>query len=80
MSAKENLALVRRFFEAQGEGDLDALDEILAEDCAKGIRNIRNHFLACTALPDFRCMFVFGFGARDSFATRFAGQKAAYRV
>jgi serine phosphatase RsbU (regulator of sigma subunit)/predicted ester cyclase len=32
MSAEENLALVRRFFEAQGEGDLDALDEILAED------------------------------------------------
>src|SRR5919107_5180073 len=26
------MALVRRFFEAQGEGDLDALDEILAED------------------------------------------------
>ncbi len=32
MSAEENLDLVRRFFEAQGEGDLDALDEILAED------------------------------------------------
>src|SRR5215211_1554765 len=32
VSAEENLALVRRFFEAQGEGDLDALDEILAED------------------------------------------------
>jgi predicted ester cyclase len=32
MSAEENLALVRRFFEAQGIGDLDALDEILAED------------------------------------------------
>ena len=32
MSAEENLALVRRFFEAQGEGDLDALDGILAED------------------------------------------------
>ena len=32
MSAEENLALVRRFFEAQGEGDLDALDQILAED------------------------------------------------
>src|SRR5918998_2626696 len=26
------MALVRRFFEAQGEGDLDTLDEILAED------------------------------------------------
>src|SRR5919107_442225 len=26
------MALVRRFFEAQGEGDLDALDEILADD------------------------------------------------
>src|SRR5918911_1394093 len=26
------MALVRRFFEAQGEGDLDALDEILAEE------------------------------------------------
>ena len=32
MSAEENMALVRRFFEAQGEGDLDALHEILAED------------------------------------------------
>jgi predicted ester cyclase len=32
VSAEENLALVRRFFEAQGEGDLDALDGILAED------------------------------------------------
>ena len=32
MSTEENLALVRRFFEAQGEGDLDALDQILAED------------------------------------------------
>ena len=32
MSAEENLALVRRFFEAQGEGDLGALDQILAED------------------------------------------------
>ena len=32
MSAEENMAVVRRFFEAQGEGDLDALDEILAED------------------------------------------------
>ncbi|HSK84919.1 MAG TPA: ester cyclase [Rubrobacter sp.] len=26
------MALVRRFFEAQGEGDMDTLDEILAED------------------------------------------------
>jgi len=32
VSAEENLALVRRFFEAQGEGDLDTLDEILADD------------------------------------------------
>ena len=32
MSAEENMALVRRFFEAQGEGDLDAIDEILADD------------------------------------------------
>src|ERR671921_1501130 len=32
VSAEENLALVRRFFEAQARGDLDALDEILAED------------------------------------------------
>ncbi len=32
MSAEDNMTLVRRFFEAQGEGDLDALDEILAED------------------------------------------------
>jgi predicted ester cyclase len=32
VSAEENVALVRRFFEAQGEGDLDALDEILADD------------------------------------------------
>src|SRR5215208_7380748 len=32
VSAEENLALVRRFFEAQGEGDLDALDQILAEN------------------------------------------------
>ena len=32
MSAEENLALVRRFFEAQGRGDLEALDEMLALD------------------------------------------------
>jgi ketosteroid isomerase-like protein len=32
VSAEENMALVRRFFEAQGKGDLDALDEILAAD------------------------------------------------
>src|SRR3712207_6457781 len=32
VSAEENMALVRRFFEAQGEGDLDVLHEILAED------------------------------------------------
>jgi predicted ester cyclase len=32
VSAEENMALVRRFFEAQGEGDLDTLDEILAQD------------------------------------------------
>jgi predicted ester cyclase len=32
VSAEENMALVRRFFEAQGEGDLDALHEILAEN------------------------------------------------
>src|SRR5919112_907314 len=32
VSAEENMALVRRFFEAQGEGDLAALHEILAED------------------------------------------------
>jgi serine phosphatase RsbU (regulator of sigma subunit)/predicted ester cyclase len=29
---EENKALVRRFFEAQGKGDLDALEEILAPD------------------------------------------------
>jgi serine phosphatase RsbU (regulator of sigma subunit)/predicted ester cyclase len=29
---EENKALVRRFFEAQGEGDLDAIDELLAPD------------------------------------------------
>jgi predicted ester cyclase len=32
VSAEENMALVRRFFEAQGEGDMDTLDELLAED------------------------------------------------
>jgi len=31
-SAEENKALVRRFFEAQGKGDLDALEELLAPD------------------------------------------------
>jgi serine phosphatase RsbU (regulator of sigma subunit)/ketosteroid isomerase-like protein len=33
-SAEENKALVRGFFEAQAEGDLDALDELLAPDFA----------------------------------------------
>src|SRR5215204_1599113 len=32
VSAEEKKALVRRFFEAQAKGDLDALDEILSED------------------------------------------------
>jgi hypothetical protein len=31
-------------------------------------------------LPDFRCILVFVFGEGGSFATRFAGQKAPYRV
>ncbi len=32
MSAEENMALARRFFEARVKGDLDALDEMLAPD------------------------------------------------
>src|SRR5215207_8306969 len=32
MSVEENMALERRFFEAQAKGDLDALDEIMAPD------------------------------------------------
>ena len=32
MSAEENLALVRRLFEARAKADLDAIDEILAPD------------------------------------------------
>jgi predicted ester cyclase len=32
VSAEENMALVRRFFEARGKADLDAIDEILAPD------------------------------------------------
>lgn len=32
MSAEENKALVRRFFEAQLQGDLDALKEMMAQD------------------------------------------------
>ena len=32
MSAEENKALVRRFFEAQGRGDLDAIEEMMALD------------------------------------------------
>src|ERR671911_714760 len=32
MSAEENIALVRRFLEARAEGDLDAMDEIMAPD------------------------------------------------
>ena len=32
MSAEENMALVRRFFEARGKADLDAIEEILAPD------------------------------------------------
>ena len=32
MSAEENMALVRRFFEARANADLDAIDEILAPD------------------------------------------------
>ena len=30
MSAEENIALVRGFLEARAEGDLDAMDEIMA--------------------------------------------------
>src|SRR5215217_6774423 len=32
MSAEENMALARRFIEAHVQGDLDAMDEILAPD------------------------------------------------
>ena len=32
MSVEENMALVRRFFEARGKADLDAIDEMLAPD------------------------------------------------
>jgi serine phosphatase RsbU (regulator of sigma subunit)/predicted ester cyclase len=32
LSAEENLTLVRRFFEAQAEGDLDAIGEMMAPD------------------------------------------------
>jgi predicted ester cyclase len=32
VSANENKALVRRFFEAQGRGDLDAMEEMMAFD------------------------------------------------
>src|SRR5215207_8776663 len=32
MSAEENIALVRRFLEARAEGDLDAMDEMMAPD------------------------------------------------
>ena len=32
MSAEQNKALVRRFFEARGKGDLDAMDEMMAPD------------------------------------------------
>ena len=32
MSEEENKSLVQRFFEAQGAGDLDALDEIMTQD------------------------------------------------
>lgn len=32
MSAEENRALVRRFFESQARGDLDAIDEMMAPD------------------------------------------------
>jgi serine phosphatase RsbU (regulator of sigma subunit)/predicted ester cyclase len=32
MSAEENIALVRRFLEARAEGDVDAMDEIMAPD------------------------------------------------
>jgi ketosteroid isomerase-like protein len=32
MSAEENMALVRRFSEAQVKGDLDAMDDMMAPD------------------------------------------------
>src|SRR5919198_26922 len=32
MSTEENKALVRRFYEAIDKGDLDAMDELVAED------------------------------------------------
>ena len=32
MSAEENMALARRFLEAQVKGDLDAMDEMMSPD------------------------------------------------
>jgi ketosteroid isomerase-like protein len=34
MSAEENMALARRFLEAQVKGDLDAMDEMMAPEFA----------------------------------------------
>jgi len=31
-SAEENMALARRFLEARGKGDLDAIEEMIAAD------------------------------------------------
>jgi serine phosphatase RsbU (regulator of sigma subunit)/predicted ester cyclase len=45
MSAEENMALVRRFLEAQGRADLDAMEELMAPDFV-------NHTLAPGQQPD----------------------------
>jgi ketosteroid isomerase-like protein len=43
MSVEENKALVRRFFEARGKTDLDALDKMLAPDFVSHTRLLPGH-------------------------------------
>ena len=43
MSVEENKALVRRFFEARGKTDLDALDKMLAFDFVSHTRLLPGH-------------------------------------
>src|SRR5215216_1338548 len=45
MSAEENMALARRFLEARGKGDLDAVEQMMAPDFI-------DHTLAPTQEPD----------------------------
>ena len=58
MSAEENMALARRFLEARGEGDLDAIEQMMAPDFV-------DHTLARRRERDMGIMTLFGQSDED---------------